>query len=82
MSVNVGKDFDFLEGELAKNKTKFLCGDHVTAADLMMQFSVDFILLRQLGTKGKKWERVEQWLQDCKSTETYKRAVQKTGHKL
>lgn len=82
MSVNVGKDFDFLEGELSKNGTKFLAGDHVTAADIMMQFSIDFILARNLGTKGRKWENIERWLKDCKATETYKKAVEKTGHKL
>lgn len=82
MSVNVGKDMDFLEAELGKSKGRFLVGDNVTAADCMMLFSAQFILARQLGTKGRKWERVDRWIADCENTESYKRAVSKTGHRL
>lgn len=82
MSVNVCKDMDFLEAELGKSKGNFLVGDSVTVADCMMLFSAQFILARQLGTKGKKWERIEKWIADCENTESYKRAVEKTGHKL
>jgi glutathione S-transferase len=82
MSVNVCKDMDFLEKELGKSKGKFLVGDSVTVADCMMLFSAQFILARQLGTKGKKWEKIEKWIADCEATESYKRAIEKTGHKL
>ncbi|KAI5199371.1 benzoate 4-monooxygenase cytochrome-like protein P450 [Aureobasidium subglaciale] len=82
MSVNVCKDMDFLENELGKSQGKFLVGDDVTVADCMMLFSAQFILARQLGTKGKKWEKVDKWIADCEETESYKRAVEKTGHKL
>lgn len=82
MSVNVCKDMDFLDVSLAKNKTKFLVGDTVTVADCMMLFSAQFILARQLGTKGRKWENVERWIAECEATESYKRALEKTGHKL
>ncbi|KAG9738963.1 glutathione S-transferase, partial [Aureobasidium melanogenum] len=82
MAVNVCKDMDFLEAHLSKGNAKFLVGDSVTVADCMMLFSAQFILARQLGTKGKKWERIEKWIADCENTESYKRAVQKTGHKL
>jgi glutathione S-transferase len=82
MSVNVCKDMDFLEKELGKSKGKFLIGDNVTVADCMMLFSAQFILARQLGTKGKKWEKIEKWIANCEATESYKRALEKTGHKL
>lgn len=82
MSVNVQKDFDWLENELKLSGTKFLVGETVTAADCMMHFSVQFILARELGTKGKKWERVEQWVKDCEATKGYKRAVEKSGYTL
>ena len=82
MSVNVCKDMDFLEAELGKSKGKFLVGDSVTVADCMMLFSAQFILARQLGTKGKKWERIEKWVADCENTESYRRAAEQTGHKL
>jgi glutathione S-transferase len=59
-----------------------LCGDHITAADIMMQFSADFILARELGTQGKEWPNINKWLEACKKTDTYQRAVKKTGHKL
>ncbi|KAF2131841.1 glutathione S-transferase [Dothidotthia symphoricarpi CBS 119687] len=82
LSVNVQNDLNWLEDELSKSSGRFLCGDHVTAADVMMQFSAEFILARELGTQGKNWPKVEEWLQTCTNTEGYKRAVEKTGHKL
>ncbi|KAL9072660.1 MAG: hypothetical protein Q9157_005013 [Trypethelium eluteriae] len=81
-SKNVVNDFDWLESELQKGKGKFLVGDHVTAADCMMSFSAQWILEKGLGTQGKKWPTVEEWIKTCEATETWKKAVQKTGHKL
>lgn len=82
MSKNVHKDLDFLEAELSKSSGRFLLGDGVTVADTMMHFGVTFIFARQLGTKGGSWPKIEQWIGDCEATEPYKRAVEKTGHKL
>ena len=82
MSANVQNDFSWLETELSLSPGKFLCGDQVTAADIMMQFSADFILARELGMQGKEYPNVNKWLEACKETEGYKRAVEKTGYKL
>ena len=82
MSKNVIKDMDFLESALQNSKGKFLLGDTVTAADSMMQFSAVFILARELGIKGKNYPEVERWIKDCEATESYKKAVQRTGHSL
>ena len=82
MSVTVVKDLDYLEAELGKNAGKFLLGDEVTAADTMMQFSAQFILERKLGTKGKSWPKIEQWLKECGDRPAYEQAVKKTGHEL
>jgi glutathione S-transferase len=84
MSVNVQNDLSFLETELSlsSGSGKFLCGDHVTAADVMMQFSVELILARELGTQGKQWPNIDKWLEACRNEEGYRRAVEKTGHKL
>lgn len=82
MSVNVGKDLDFLEKELAKGGGKFLVGNTVTIADCMMLFSVQFIFARELGTRGRSWPVVDEWMTRCESTPTYRNAVKKTGHKL
>lgn len=82
MSVNVQKDFDFLEKELSQSGSKFLVGDTLTIADIMMLFTIQFILARDLGTEGNKWAAVDKWVQHCESTESYQRAVKKTGHTL
>ncbi|KAK0926762.1 hypothetical protein LTR57_003804 [Friedmanniomyces endolithicus] len=82
LALNVQKDLDYLASERGKSKGMFLVGDGPTAADVMMEFSVDFILTRELGTKGREWERVDQYRKDCQSTATWKKAQKKTGHQL
>lgn len=86
------KDLDYLERtfrEQEKEKEEggrfIMGGKNITAADIMMQFSVRFILMRELGTQGVergRWERVERWLELCEGTESYKRAVERTGFRL
>lgn len=82
LSVNVQNDLSWLETELSLSTGKFLCGDHVTVADIMMQFSADFIFARELGTQGKEFPNIRKWLEACSEEEAYKRAVNKTGYKL
>ena len=85
MSVNVQKDLDWLEDELEKGNGKYLAGEHVTAADTMMAFSIQFIFARSLGVKlGQegKWKRVGEWLKSCEERPAYRAAVHKTGHTL
>lgn len=82
MSVNVQKDFDWLESELQNSKGQFLLGENLTAADIMMHFSAHFILARGLGTKGKSWPKVTEWLTACEAREGYKTAVEKSGYEL
>lgn len=82
LSRNVIKDMNFLESELQKRGTKFLCGNHVTAADTMMGFTIAFVILRQLGTQGKRWPAIEAWIKNCEESDTYKKAVERTGHKV
>jgi glutathione S-transferase len=31
---------------------------------------------------GKRWERLEKYVKDCEATESYKQAVEKTGHQF
>lgn len=47
-------------------------------------FSVQFILARGLGGKIEqgRFKNVERWLESCDETESWKRAVEKTGHQL
>jgi glutathione S-transferase len=82
MSANVQNDMSWLETELSLSSGEFLCGDHLTAADIMMQFSAHIILGAKLGTQGKEWPSVNKWLELCQNTDSYKRAVEKTGHKM
>lgn len=82
LSVSVQKDLDWLEAELEKSTGNFLVGNDVTAADVMMHFSVQFALARQLGTKSGKWEKLQAWLDRCEGLETYKTAVRKSGYTL
>ncbi|KAF1913458.1 glutathione S-transferase [Ampelomyces quisqualis] len=82
MSANVHNDMSWLETELSLSTGQFLCGEYVTAADIMMQFSADFIIARELGIKGKEYPNTNKWLEACKNTDGYRRAVQRTGHRL
>lgn len=82
LSKNVINDMNYLESELGKSNGKFLMGDKLTVADIMMHFSARFMLVRDLGTMGKTWPKVEEWLSNCEATQSYKAAVEKTGHKL
>ncbi|OAL24640.1 hypothetical protein AYO22_05429 [Fonsecaea multimorphosa] len=56
--------------------------DDVSAADILMGFSVDFIFARKLGTEGADWPNVRRWLHGIKQREAYTRAVKKTGYSL
>ncbi|EMF10680.1 uncharacterized protein SEPMUDRAFT_70036 [Sphaerulina musiva SO2202] len=89
LSGNVVKDLDYLEGTFREQEEEgggfIMGGKNITAADIMMQFSVRFILTRELGTQGVergRWERVERWLELCEGTESYQRAVERTGFRL
>ena len=80
LAGNVGKDLDWLEAELKGGNGRYLVGDHVTAADTMVAFSVKFIFQMGLAPRDRKWEGIEAWLRNVEAGEVYQRAVAKTGH--
>jgi glutathione S-transferase len=82
LAINVCKDLDWLDKEL--DGRRFLAGENVTAADTMCLFSVQFIFERGLcgGREVGAWMNVERWISACEGTESWKRAVEKTGHKM
>lgn len=88
LSTNIHNDFDWLEGELKAQKERgsgWLVGSGLTVADVMLQFSVQFIMERKLGVGGRgegKWPEVEAWLARTENEKAYKRAVEKTGYTL
>jgi glutathione S-transferase len=72
MAAGVQEDLSWLESELSLSEGQFLCGDHITAADIMMQFSATFVLKRELGTQGKEWPNINKWLEACANSDSYK----------
>jgi glutathione S-transferase len=84
LAINIGRDLDWLESELKANAGRFLVGDGVTAADTMNAFGIQFVFARDLslGRKVSEWPAIEKWLKDCEDTQSWKKAVQKTGHDL
>ncbi len=82
LSKNIINDFNLLEATLKQSSGKFLFGNEISVADTMMHFSTSFILARELGVKAEDYPRCKQYVQDCEATASYKKAVEKTGHKL
>jgi glutathione S-transferase len=82
VAINVVKDLDWLNSELAGKKS--IAGEHVTAADTMCLFSVQFIFARDLcaGRKVREWKDVERWMGNCEGTESWKRVVRKTRYEM
>ena len=82
LAGNVAKDLDWLEAELKNGNGGYLVGDHVTAADTMVAFSIQFIFWLKLAPQDRKWEGIEAWLRKVEAGKAYQRAVAKTGHHL
>lgn len=62
-------------------------GTDFTAADTMCLFSILFIFARGLygakaGQEEEKWPAVKGWMARCEGTESWRRAVERTGHVL
>lgn len=81
LAEGVAKDLDWLEAELKQGNGRFLVGDHVTAADTMVAFSIQFIFSWKLAPE-ERWEGIEAWLRNLEASEAYQRAVAKTGHHM
>ena len=79
---NVIRDFDYLEKTLISSGGEWICGKSFTVADIMMHFSITFILARELGTKGKSWGTVNKWVKNCEKEISFRKAVEATGYDL
>ncbi|ETS87244.1 hypothetical protein PFICI_01072 [Pestalotiopsis fici W106-1] len=91
LAVNVHKDLDWVEEHVRKQGTKFLMGDAVSVADIMMQFSIELIYVSKLGVSAEevgetggdgRWPLTKQWLGRCMSTPSFTKAVKKSGYSL
>ncbi|KAK4692972.1 glutathione S-transferase, partial [Lecanoromycetidae sp. Uapishka_2] len=78
----VAKDLDWLEAELKKGNGRYLVGDHITSADTMVAFSIQFIFRMGLGPNDRRWVGIERWLRNIEGEEGYQRAVARTGYRL
>ncbi|KFG82690.1 glutathione S-transferase I [Metarhizium anisopliae] len=81
---NVSKHLAFLDQQLATSGGKYLCGDKLTAADILMSFPViaGSGRFNELGYfEGGSWEkaypRVAEYVKVLESEEGYKRSVEK-----
>lgn len=87
LSANVHNDLNWIETALKEQRARghdYLVGDRLTVADVMMQFSIEFIFARELGIKGKlaAWPETRAWLERTMRRPAYQRAVKKTGYTL
>jgi glutathione S-transferase len=75
---------DWLENELRDSNSggKFLVGNELTAADIMMGFSVEWLFNRRLGTDGGDWPMVQKWFQGITARPAYRKAVEKTEYSV
>ena len=80
LSPNVHNDLDWLESEVSDRQ--YLVGSELTAADIIMGFSIEFIFARKLGTERGKWPNVAKWLEGLQESKGYRKAVEKTGYSL
>ena len=87
LGANVMNDLNWLESELRHDK-KYLVGENLTCADIMVAFSVQFIFARQLGLKQRDrtpqddWKLVREWLKRMENEKGFVTAVERTGYRL
>ncbi len=67
LSPNIQNDLNWLESEGAGRQC--LVGNDVTAADILMGFSIESIFARKLGTEGGDWPNVRKWLEGLQQRE-------------
>ncbi|KAF5548217.1 GTT1-glutathione S-transferase [Fusarium napiforme] len=84
IAPRVHEAMQWLEAELESGPSKgqFIVGTDVTAADIMMGFSIECIFAMKLGTESQDWPLISKWLVNMKERHAYKRAVDKTGYSM
>ncbi|RBQ69733.1 hypothetical protein FVER14953_07652 [Fusarium verticillioides] len=84
IAPRVHEAMQWLESELESGPSngQFIVGTDLTAADIMMGFSIECIFAMKLGTKSHEWPLISKWLANMKERKAYKRAVEKTGYSM
>ncbi|KAF5684311.1 GTT1-glutathione S-transferase [Fusarium circinatum] len=74
----------WLETELESGPSKgqFIVGTDLTAADIMMGFSIECIFAMKLEAESQDWPLISKWLANMKERKAYKTAVKKTGYSM
>lgn len=67
------KRFDFLEAELKRQGTKYITGDDLATADIMMVFVLELCVAKARLTE-KSWPLIMLYLRRLQSREAYRRA--------
>ncbi|PWN41932.1 glutathione S-transferase [Ceraceosorus guamensis] len=80
LGANVVKDLDYVESELVANRSGYLYGNDITAADIAVAFSVEYVLFKQIGTSNQKWHGIDAWLKRLESRPAYQKTL-KAGFK-
>ncbi|KAF5258151.1 hypothetical protein FOXYS1_11292 [Fusarium oxysporum] len=84
LAPNICGAMEWLEAELktGPSQGQFLVGTELTAADIMMVFSIEVIFTMKAGTERQKWPWTSKWLANIMDRKAYKKAVERTGYSL
>ncbi|CCT71989.1 related to GTT1-glutathione S-transferase [Fusarium fujikuroi IMI 58289] len=84
IAPRVHEAMQWFEAELESGPTKgqFIVGTGLTAADIMMGFSIECIFAMKLGTESQDWPLISKWLANIKERKAYRTAVEKTGYSM
>lgn len=90
MAKNVQNDLDYVESQLAEqakraggaDKEIFLVGQELSVADVMMAFSVEFAIKKDLGIEGRTWPTINRWLASLEKRPAYIKARREAPHEL
>jgi glutathione S-transferase len=72
------KRFDFLEAELSRQGTKYITGDELATADIMMGFVLE-LCVAKAGLTEKKWPVIIEYLRRLQAREAYKKAGERVA---
>ena len=77
LATNVKLDLQYIDDHLAQSASGFLEGNDLTLAEIMLAFSVQFVLVRGLGAKWAEpgYENIKAWIRRLQGREGWQRAT-------
>lgn len=84
IALRVNEAMQWLEAELESGPSKgqFIVGTDLTAADIMIGFSIECIFAMKLGSESQDWPLISKWLANIKERKAYRSAVEKAGYTM